>query len=121
VNRLPIVILFVALGCGKISKNEWIERFEPQMVDELCKPAQYFRSCYEVDEATCRSLTKAALKDCIAKASIPDQLDEKASAKAGGDVGGCAGGAIEDKLRADKHTFYAEKKMCSDPAAWGGQ
>jgi len=120
VNRLPIVILFVALGCGKVSKNEFIEQFEPQMVNEVCKPSQYFRTCYEVDDATCRSLTKAALKDCIAKTTLPEELDKAASAKAGGEIGECAGGAIEDKLRADKRTFYADKKICSDPAAWSG-
>ena len=120
-NRLPVVILFVALGCGKVSKNEWIQQFEPKMVDELCKPSQYFRTCYEVDEATCRSLSKVALKDCIAKASIPDQLDEQSGQKAGAEIGECTGGAIEDKLRADKRTFYAEKKVCTDPAAWGGK
>ena len=119
-SRLPVVLILFAFGC-KVSKNEWIEQFEPKMIDELCKPTQYFRTCYDVDEATCRSLTKVALKDCIAKATLPDEFDKQAGAKAGGEIGECTGGAIEVKLQADKRTFYAEKHVCVDPDAWRGK
>ena len=118
-NR-PVIILLLLVGC-KISRTQWVERYEKTMVDLMCKPEQYFRTCFDVDEATCRSLAKRALEDCIPKATLPDELDEQQGRTAGGEIGSCAGGAVERKLREDKHAFHADNAICTNPDAWRGK
>ncbi len=112
------MVVVALAACGKVSKSEWVEKFESKMVDELCKPTQIFMTCFDVDAPTCRTIAKTTLHDCTAKTQLPDTFDEQSGAKVGAEIGECAGNAMEQKLRADNHKFHAENKACSDPNAW---
>src|SRR5262245_51766492 len=116
-NRAAILLVLV-MACEKTtaSKEEWVEKVVPFMIDELCKPEQYFRSCFDLDDAGCRKLLREQLDKCVEAAHLPATLTRDDAKRYGTTIGGCAGGAADGQLTAGgkKHKDPA----CEDPNVW---
>ena len=100
-------------GC-KQSREKWIEKFEAAMPDALCESHQYFRQCFEIDEATCKRTAAEEVHKCMSTVTIPAELDRDDGGRLGQQIGSCAGSAFERALIA-KRRNTAE---CNDPSHW---
>jgi hypothetical protein len=117
-SRAVSLLFVAAIGCG-VSKDEWLEKFEPQVVAKFCEPGMAFRTCFDVDASTCLEVTKRSLHACIEKhrAELPDRLDQSSGEKYGGLLGECAGDAYEADLRAQNRFHDSPECQASIKAA----
>ncbi len=118
-SRLVWIAFVSLVGCKGVGKQDWIDRFEPQVVDAFCKPEQAFRVCFSVDEAGCKAEAKKTVHACIDKLAdqLPAELDSQSGREYGGRIGECAGNAYEADMRA-AGKFKEEIAKCHDPSAW---
>ncbi len=109
-----------ATSTGRVlDQADWIRLFVPTVIDAACGPPDtFFRSCFTVDEAGCRSELDADLHRCVAdlRLAMPPTLDKPASEAFGGRIGECAGSAYELNLKTlGKRRSNAK---CDDPKQW---
>ncbi len=91
----------------------------PTVIDAACGPKDtFFRACFTVDEAGCRSELHHELVQCVdeLRPSMPETLDKPASEAFGGKVGECAGTAYELTLK--KLGKRLSNPKCDDPKQW---
>ena len=113
-----VVVLGLGFACNKTkSQQEWREKAEAWMSDFFCQPTQYFRHCFDVDEAVCKQTMRQHVRACIAAANLPDRFDRDDNKRFGKLVGSCAGGAYENDLTAKGKRRDADPK-CHDASAW---
>lgn len=111
-------IAMVVLGVVACKKTrtaaEWRATSEPLLVEAFCGPEQYFRVCFDLDEALCRATAAETVKRCFDSAEIPDPIDEPAARRLGSQIGECAGGAYDNAMAPKKKNT----PKCNDASAW---
>ncbi|MBS1118445.1 MAG: hypothetical protein H6Q90_673 [Deltaproteobacteria bacterium] len=117
-RRLRSLTIVLGLGGCSTSKQDWFEKFEELTVDGFCAPTQYFRQCFEIDEAGCRKLASETIHACGMKTfdQLPDRLDRADGEKFGRIIGSCAGGEYDRRMAAQGKRHGGGK--CDDPTAW---
>lgn len=110
--RSALLLVLVA-GC-KISSADWKREMETEVPNAFCDPQQYFRQCFDVDEATCRSTVAELMPACFAKLQLPETMATGDGGKFGEKLGECIGGRYDDKLNS-KHNANPK---CTDPNNW---
>jgi len=110
-----VVVLAVA-ACSP-SKDEFIEKFEPAMLQFFCAPKGFTVSCYDVTEAQCLAVMKPALKSCVDqyKGQMPERFDKESGARIGELIGTCAGTVFQNDLLST-HKRTDESAKCDDPS-----
>jgi hypothetical protein len=110
------LMLVGTVACEKTKSGaEWRATSEPLLIEAFCKPEQYFRVCFDLDEALCRATAAETVKRCFNSTEIPDRIDEPTARQIGARVGECAGGAYDQAMAPKKKNT----PKCNDPAAWG--
>jgi len=110
--------MVLLMACGP-SKQDWIGKFEPAMVDWFCGAKQYPRNCFDLDETECVQMAKRALGPCIAQYEdrMPAQFDGQSGKELGELIGACAGGAYELELTA-RHKRIGPSPKCDTFLTW---
>jgi hypothetical protein len=117
--RTLAVVLAIGftLGCGP-SKQEFIDGFGPALSADLCKPAAYFRQCFQVTEGECTERVQRLVKVCLDEhaSEMPERFDSQSGERVGRVVGACAGGRYEVELAQEGRRTSSAR--CNDPQAW---
>ena len=110
-------LVVMALAACRPSKDQFIDKFEPAMLQFFCAPKGFTVSCYDITEAQCLDVMKPALKGCIEKyrSEMPEKLDKESGARVGELIGTCAGVVFENDLL-KKHTRTDPAPKCNDPS-----
>jgi hypothetical protein len=110
------IVTLASCDSSGLDKQQWLDKFRPLLVDKACSSkTTYFRHCFEVDEAGCRSALGRQLDVCIASTTLPARLDAvKDGQKYGAELGGCAGNGYDHALASSRHN----DAKCNDPTQW---
>ena len=117
-NRLSILAIFIGVAACSATKEEWMTRFEATMPDRLCSPDFVFVHCYDIDQASCRTLVAPIAHTCTAKLAdqLPDHVDMADGRKYGEIAGACIGNQVTTLL--EKKIRQPIDPKCQDPKAW---
>jgi len=86
-TRLPLALLFAtALTLGLTSQakavgiEQWLDLVESSLPDMLCEKSAYFRQCFEIDDAQCRSTLSSTFQECLTiyLDHLPEQINTSA-------------------------------------------
>jgi hypothetical protein len=109
-----LIVATVLLASCKVSSSDWKREMENQIPQAFCEPTQYFRQCFDVDEATCRSTVTELVRTCFAKIQLPESMGTGDGESYGRKLGECAGGGYDDKLSSKRNN----NPKCLDPKNW---
>lgn len=123
-TRLPLALLFatvMTLGLTSQAKavdiELWLDLVENSLPDLLCEQSAYFRQCFEIDDAQCRSTLSSTFQECLAiyLDHLPEQINTSADGAHWGQMlGSCAGTKFEMQLTELK----IQNARCNDITQW---
>jgi hypothetical protein len=123
-TRLPLALLFatvLTLGLTSQAKavdiEQWLDLVENSLPDLLCEQSAYFRQCFEIDDAQCRSTLSSTFQDCLTiyLDHLPEQINTSADGAHWGQLlGSCAGTKFEMQLTELK----IQNARCNDITQW---
>ncbi len=87
---------------------------EARLPEAFCGADKYFRQCFDIDEATCRSTVTKLMGPCFDKIVLPDSLDTKDGENYGRQLGRCAGAGYDSALASRRN----DNPKCLDPKNW---
>lgn len=103
--KAPFVLLlilisgFVASAADRITtiqSKEWLEQFQDQAQEKLCKKGGYFRTCFDVADSGCAKDFNSAFRRCVAGERLPKVIDAAVEGeKTGFKLGMCIGVRLE--------------------------
>jgi len=97
--------------------GQWVRGVRKVMGDKLCNSGSYFRECFTVTDAECRSLMLKHFDLCLSKpGAIPTVVNGDTGRASGQIIGSCAGTAYE--LELDAAGKATKTSRCQDPKNW---
>lgn len=120
---LALVLAALALSAAparaeQMPRADWTRFVEDALPEAFCAEGAFFAECFAVTPAECLKKARLATGGCIAglTALMPETLNLPGDGSHwGGEIGACAGSALEGLLR---ESFISTDKRCSDPSYW---
>lgn len=105
-------------GAEQLPREEWADYLAEALPSAFCAEGAFFSECFAVTPAECLNKARLATGGCIAgftplmpaMLNLPDD-----GGHWGGEIGACAGSALEGLLR---ESYISTDKRCSDPSYW---
>jgi len=101
-----------------VSREHFIVELSAELQDELCHADDtHFRSCFEVDEATCRAQVAVAFETCREQHKVPARVaDADHASQIGVTLGGCTGARYSEHF--SNQGRASQESRCRNVAAW---
>lgn len=123
-TRIPLAFLFatvLTLGLTNqamaVEIDQWLDHVETTLPDILCEESAYFRQCFDLDDAQCRSTLSSTFQECLTiyLDHLPGQITSSAEGAHWGQLlGSCAG----TKFEMQSIELKIQNARCNDVTQW---
>lgn len=96
----------------------WVDAMREAMPKAMCEDKQFFRQCFSVDEAECKSRFANLMEVCLKQhpGSVPKVVNAETGAAGGQTLGTCMGSTYELDLK--KEGKRTDSAKCNDISNW---
>jgi hypothetical protein len=96
----------------------WVNGMRAAMPNAMCEEKMFFRQCFSVDEAQCKSRFKRLLEKCLKEnpSAVPKVVNAETGGAGGQVLGTCMGSTYEIELK--KAGQRTDSPKCNDVSNW---